>query len=62
VGINDGDIIVDGGNIFGDGVNVAARLEGMAEPGGICVSGWVQEDTRGKIDINFDLRLPGRKN
>src|ERR1700686_5621388 len=46
VGINVGDIIIDSGDIYGDGVNVAARLEGFAEPGGICVSGRVQEDTQ----------------
>jgi TolB-like protein len=51
VGVHQGDIIVDGNDIFGDGVNVAARLEGLAEPGGICVSGRVQEDVRGKFDI-----------
>ncbi len=54
VGINVGDIIIDGGDIFGDGVNVAARLENLAEPGGICVSGRVQEDARGKLDIAFE--------
>src|SRR5213592_4203043 len=54
VGINVGDIIIDGGDIYGDGVNVAARLEGLAEPGGICVSGRVQEDARGKLDIGFE--------
>ena len=53
IGINVGDIIIDGGDIFGDGVNVAARLEGLAQPGGICVSGRVQEDAQGKIDIAF---------
>jgi adenylate cyclase len=53
IGINVGDIIIDGGDIFGDGVNVAARLEGLAKPGGICVSGRVQEDVRGKLDIAF---------
>ena len=54
IGINVGDIIIDGGDIFGDGVNVAARLEGLADPGGICVSGRVQEDTRGKLDVAFE--------
>ena len=54
MGINVGDIIIDRGDIFGDGVNVAARLEGLAEPGGICVSGRVQEDARGKLDLAFE--------
>ncbi|SEE20254.1 adenylate cyclase [Rhizobiales bacterium GAS191] len=54
IGVNVGDIIIDGGDIFGDGVNVAARLEGLAEPGGICVSSRVQEDALGKIDIVFE--------
>jgi TolB-like protein/tetratricopeptide (TPR) repeat protein len=53
IGINVGDIIIDGADIFGDGVNVAARLEGLAEPGGICVSGRVHEDAQGKLDITF---------
>jgi len=42
------------GDIFGDGVNIAARLEGMAEPGGICVSARVQEDVASKIELVFD--------
>ncbi|MFL5270040.1 MAG: adenylate/guanylate cyclase domain-containing protein [Stellaceae bacterium] len=54
MGINVGDIIIDDGDIYGDGVNVAARLEGIAEPGGICVSGRVEEDSRGKLDAIFD--------
>ena len=54
IGINFGDIIIDRGDIFGDGVNVAARLQGFAEPGGICVSARVQEDIRGKLDVAFE--------
>jgi adenylate cyclase len=54
MGINVGDIVVEDGDIFGDGVNVAARLEGLAEPGGICVSARVQEDAAGKLDLTFE--------
>ncbi len=54
VGINVGDIVIDGDDILGDGVNVAARLEGLAEPGGICVSGNVHEQVVGKTDLAFD--------
>jgi TolB-like protein/class 3 adenylate cyclase len=54
IGVNVGDIVVEDGDIFGDGVNVAARLEGLAEPGGICVSARVQEDTTGRLDVAFD--------
>jgi adenylate cyclase len=54
IGINVGDIVVDGDNIFGDGVNVAARLEGLAEPGGICISARVQEDAAGRLDVVFE--------
>jgi adenylate cyclase len=54
VGINMGDVVVEDGDIFGDGVNVAARLEGLAEPGGICVSARVQEDAAGKLDLAFE--------
>jgi adenylate cyclase len=53
IGIHQGDIVVEDGDIFGDGVNVAARLEGLAEPGGICVSARVHEDAAGKLDIAF---------
>ena len=53
MGINVGDIIIDGRDMWGDGVNVAARLEALAEPGGICVSGRVQEDVHGRLDIAF---------
>jgi adenylate cyclase len=54
IGINVGDVMIDRGDIFGDGVNVAARLEGVAEPGGICLSGRVLEDVQGKLDIAFE--------
>ena len=54
VGINLGDVVIDGDDIHGDGVNVAARLEGKAEPGGICVSGMVYEGVRDRIDIPFE--------
>src|ERR1700674_3577491 len=54
VGINVGDVIVDGDDIYGDGVNVAARLEGQADPGGIFVSARVQEDTVGRLEIGFE--------
>ena len=54
VGINIGDIIVEGDDIFGDGVNVAARLEGLAEPGGICISDIVRQSIEGKVDLALD--------
>jgi adenylate cyclase len=54
VGINLGDVVIDGDDIHGDGVNVAARLEALAEPGGICVSGKVYEEVRDRIDIPFE--------
>jgi TolB-like protein/class 3 adenylate cyclase len=54
IGIHQGDILVEAdGDIFGDGVNIAARLEALAEPGGICVSARVQEDATGKLDLAF---------
>jgi len=54
IGINVGDIVVEDGDIFGDGVNVAARLEGLAEPGGICVSARVREEATGRLDFAFE--------
>ena len=54
IGINLGDIIRDGRDIFGDGVNIAARLEALSEPGGICVSGIVHDQVRDKLDVAFE--------
>jgi adenylate cyclase len=54
VGVNLGDIVIDGDDILGDGVNVAARLEGLAEPGGICFSGDVYRQVEGKLDFAFE--------
>lgn len=53
MGINIGDVIVDGGDIFGDGVNLAARLEQVAQPGGICVSAAAQQQLQGRIDATL---------
>jgi TolB-like protein/class 3 adenylate cyclase len=54
VGINIGDVIVEPHDIFGDGVNIAARLEGIAEPGGTCISSSAYDQVRGKVDIAFE--------
>jgi len=54
IGINLGDIIIEDGDIYGDGVNLAARLEGLAEPGGVCLSANVHEQVRHKLDLNFE--------
>src|SRR5947209_4702145 len=54
VGINLGDVIVEEGDIHGDGVNVAARLEGIAEPGGIFVSGTVRDHIGDRLELDFD--------
>jgi TolB-like protein/class 3 adenylate cyclase len=54
IGINIGDIIVDGDDIYGDGVNVAARLEGLAEPGGVCLSDMVHQNVKAKLDLAFE--------
>ena len=54
IGVNLGDIIVDGDDIYGDGVNVAARLEALAEPGGICISRAARDQVRDKLDVVLD--------
>ncbi len=54
IGINLGDVMVEGERIYGDGVNIAARVEGLAEPGGICISGTVYDQVKGKVSVNFE--------
>lgn len=54
IGINFGDVVVEGNDIFGDSVNVAARLEALAEPGGICISERVYSEIKNKLDVNFE--------
>src|SRR5256884_5046765 len=53
IGINLGDILIEGDDILVDGVNVAARLEGIAEPGGICISSSAYDQVRGKVSVGF---------
>ena len=53
IGINLGDVIIEGDDIYGDGVNIAARLEPLADPGGICVSSIVNESVGNRIDVRF---------
>jgi len=53
IGINVGDVVIDGDDIYGDGVNVAARLETLTEPGAICISGTVYDQVRDKLDVAF---------
>jgi adenylate cyclase len=54
IGVNLGDVLIEGADIHGDGVNIAARLEGLAEPGGICLSGDAYRQVRGKIAVEFE--------
>src|SRR5712692_2677942 len=54
IGVNLGDVMVDGEQIYGDGVNVAARLESLAEPGGICISHTVHDQIKNKLSLNYE--------
>jgi adenylate cyclase len=54
IGINLGEVVVEGDDLFGDGVNVAARLQALVEPGGICISGKVRDEVDRKISVAFD--------
>src|SRR6516162_820666 len=63
IGINLGDILIEGDDILGEGVNIAARLEGIAEPGGICISSAAYDHVRGKVAVEFtDLGEQSLKN
>ena len=54
IGINVGDIMIEDGDIFGDGVNIAARLEAMAEPGGVCISGTAYDQIKSKVGVGYE--------
>jgi adenylate cyclase len=56
IGINLGDVIVEAEQIYGDGVNIAARLEGLAEPGGICISGTAYDQVEGKLALTYSFK------
>jgi adenylate cyclase len=63
IGVNSGDVMVEGEQIYGDGVNVAARLESLADPSGICISGVVHDQVKGKLDLTYqDLGVQRVKN
>ena len=55
MGVNLGDVVAQGGDIYGDGVNIAARLEGLADPGGICIARKVQQEVAGKLDVGYEF-------
>ena len=54
IGVNVGDVLVEGSDLLGDGVNIAARLEGIAAPGGVCISGSTFEQVKNKLSIGFE--------
>src|SRR5256712_11285910 len=54
IGLNLGDVVVEGERLYGDGVNIAARLEGLAEPGGICISGTVYDQIQNKLALGYE--------
>jgi TolB-like protein/class 3 adenylate cyclase len=56
IGINLGDVIVQGDDIYGDGINIASRLEGLAEPDGVCISGTVFDSVRNKLELGYEFR------
>jgi class 3 adenylate cyclase len=60
IGVNLGDVIVEGDQIYGDGINVAARLESLADAGGICISGTVYEQVRDKLALGYEDRVSKR--
>ncbi len=63
IGLHQGDVVIEGDDLLGDGVNIAARIEPLAEPGGICISARVREDAAGKIPLEVeDLGTPELKN
>ena len=63
IGVNLGDVLIEGDDILGDGVNIAARLEGLCEPGGVLISGAAYDHVRGRIDADFvDLGEKDLKN
>src|SRR5580698_10009373 len=63
IGVNLGDVLIDGEDILGDGVNIAARLEGICEPGGVCIAGSAHDQVRGRIEAEFvDLGDQALKN
>ena len=55
IGVNLGDVIMEGDRIYGDGVNTAARLQGLAEGGGICISGTVYDQIEGKLRLDYEF-------